>query len=69
MYRDKDQRDFARSLRIELTNPEKRLWHFLRAQKLHGCKFRRQAAIGAYVVDFVYASPSSSSLNSTDRNI
>jgi very-short-patch-repair endonuclease len=53
MYRDKAQRDFARTLRNEPTSAEKRLWHFLRAQKLHGYKFRRQAAIGAYVVDFV----------------
>ena len=30
----------------------KRLWHFLRVGKL-GVKFRRQAAIGAYLVDFV----------------
>jgi very-short-patch-repair endonuclease len=28
------------------------VWHFLRAGKL-GVKFRRQAAIGAYIVDFV----------------
>ncbi|REK15713.1 MAG: DUF559 domain-containing protein [Planctomycetota bacterium] len=32
--------------------PERRLWHFLRAGKL-GVKFRRQAAIGSYIVDFV----------------
>ena len=53
MYRDKAQRDFARTLRNEPTPAEKRLWHFLRAQKLNGHKFRRQAALGAYVVDFV----------------
>jgi very-short-patch-repair endonuclease len=53
MYRDQDQRDFARQLRNNSTDPEKRLWHFLRAQKLRGHKFRRQAAIGSYVVDFV----------------
>ena len=29
-----------------------RLWWFLRAGKL-GVKFRRQAALGAYIVDFV----------------
>ena len=46
MYRDKEQRDFARPLRNEATSPEKRLWHFLRAQKLIGHKFPRQAAIG-----------------------
>ena len=53
MYRDKAQRDFARALRNESTPAEKRLWHFLSAQKLRGHKFRRQAAIGSYIVDFV----------------
>jgi len=52
MYRDEEQRDFARQLRNNSTTPEKQLWYFLRAGKL-GVKFRRQAAIGAYVVDFV----------------
>ncbi len=52
MYRDTEQRNFARDLRNQPTDPEKRLWWFLRAEKL-GCKFRRQAAMGAYVVDFV----------------
>jgi very-short-patch-repair endonuclease len=53
MYRDRNQCDFARTLRNEATNAEKRLWQFLRAQKLCGYKFRRQAAIGPYIVDFV----------------
>jgi very-short-patch-repair endonuclease len=52
MYRDGEQRDFARQLRNHLTPAETRLWHFLRAGKL-GVKFRRQAAIGAYLADFV----------------
>jgi very-short-patch-repair endonuclease len=52
MYRDEQQRDFARQLRNAPQEAERRLWHFLRAEKL-GVKFRRQAAIGAYVVDFV----------------
>ncbi len=52
MYRDEEQRDFARRLRKESTEAEKSLWYFLRGNKL-GVKFRRQAAIGAYVVDFV----------------
>ena len=52
MYRDEEQRDFARELRNRPQEAERRLWHFLRAEKL-GVKFRRQAAIGAYVVDFV----------------
>jgi very-short-patch-repair endonuclease len=52
MYRNQAQRDFARSLRNHPAPPEKRLWHFLRAERL-GVRFRRQAAIGAYIVDFV----------------
>ena len=52
MYRDEEQRDFARRLRNEGTEAEKRLWYFLRGNKL-GVKFRRQAAIGSYVVDFI----------------
>jgi very-short-patch-repair endonuclease len=53
MYRDHDQRDFVRELRNQPAAAEKRLWHFLRAEKFRGYKFRRQAAIGSYVVDFV----------------
>jgi len=53
MYRDRDQRDFARNLRKQMTEAEKRLWRLLRAQQLQGHKFRRQAAVGPYVVDFV----------------
>ena len=52
MYHNQEQRDFARQLRNDATPAEERLWHFLRAGKL-GVKFRRQAAIGAYIVDFV----------------
>jgi very-short-patch-repair endonuclease len=52
MYRDQEQRDFARELRNHPQDAERRLWHFLRAEKL-GVKFRRQVAIGAYVADFV----------------
>ena len=53
MYRDPEQREFARSLRNGPTEAEKRLWHSLRAEKLRGHKFRRQAAIGPYIVDFI----------------
>jgi very-short-patch-repair endonuclease len=52
MYRNQEQRAFARELRNDATPAEKRLWQFLRAGKL-GVKFRRQAAIGAYIVDLV----------------
>jgi very-short-patch-repair endonuclease len=60
MYRDNDQREFARALRNEPTDAESRLWHFLRDQQLRGRKFCRQARApsvadgrGPYVVDFV----------------
>ena len=52
MYCDQEQRDFARNLRDQPTDAEKRLCQFLRAEKL-GAKFRRQAAIGDDIVDFV----------------
>jgi very-short-patch-repair endonuclease len=52
MCRDPDQRDFARNLRSQPTEAEKSLRWFLRAEQL-GCKFRRQAAIGPYIVDFI----------------
>jgi len=53
MYRNDEQRNFARSLRNKMTEAEKRLWRLLRAGQLNGHKFRRQVAIGSYVVDFV----------------
>ena len=53
MYRDNNQRDFARYLRNNSTDAECKLWNALQAQQLKGYKFRRQAAIGDYVIDFV----------------
>ena len=43
----------ARALRKELTPAEWKLWSVLRSNKLHGVSFRRQHAIGNYIVDFV----------------
>jgi len=43
----------ARQLRISLTDAEQRLWRQIRNRQLLGCKFRRQAPIGKYIVDFV----------------
>ncbi len=43
----------ARQLRKELTPAEQKLWAYLRGNKLKGVNFRRQHAIGRYVVDFV----------------
>ncbi len=43
----------ARALRHELTPAEQKLWCILRGNKLNGVSFRRQHAIGNYIVDFV----------------
>ena len=53
MYQSKDQRDFARRLRNNMSDAEVCLWRSLKARQLKGFKFRRQAAIGSYIVDFV----------------
>jgi len=53
MYKDTDQHDFARQLRKNMTDAERRLWSVLQCKQLQGLKFRRQAAIGRFVVDFV----------------
>ena len=46
------QRDRARALRPELTEAEKRLWSVLQKRGAGG-RFRRQAPIGPYIVDFL----------------
>jgi very-short-patch-repair endonuclease len=43
----------AKALRANLTEAERRLWHLLRAHRFKGVKFKRQALIGRYIVDFV----------------
>jgi len=43
----------ARLLRTNPTEAEKRLWTVLRRQQVAGHRFRRQAPIGRYIVDFV----------------
>ena len=50
--RDKRLLEFAKSMRREMTEPEKRLWHQLRAQRFEGTKFRRQNVVGRYIADF-----------------
>ena len=42
----------ARRLRQNATDAERVLWQQLRASRLGGHKFRRQASIGRYIVDF-----------------
>ena len=48
----KDATTVSRRLRNNLTDAEKYLWYMLRYKNL-GAKFRRQAVIGRYIVDFV----------------
>jgi very-short-patch-repair endonuclease len=43
----------ARALRSNPTEAEKFLWRRLRYEQVDGFKFRRQAPIGGYIVDFV----------------
>jgi very-short-patch-repair endonuclease len=42
----------AKELRQKQTPAEQMLWQCLRANQLHGAKFRRQHNIGQYIVDF-----------------
>lgn len=46
---------FARALRRNSTDAERRIWRHLRDRRLSGLKFRRQATVGCYVVDFLCA--------------
>jgi very-short-patch-repair endonuclease len=45
--------DRARQLRKNMTTSEWRVWSYLKGRQLDGWKFRRQAPIGPYIVDFV----------------
>jgi very-short-patch-repair endonuclease len=47
----------ARALRKNSTDAERSLWSRLRARRLDGVKFRRQQALGPYVVDFLCLEP------------
>ena len=43
----------ARAMRASLTDAERALWYALRDRRLQGVKFRRQAPVGPYIVDFL----------------
>ena len=45
-------RDFARHLRRDSTDAEKRLWRLLRDRRFAEFKFRRQYPCGSYFLDF-----------------
>ena len=42
----------ARELRLNQTEAETKLWGYLRGHRLNGLGFRRQHALGTYIVDF-----------------
>lgn len=52
VYMQDPRTKIIRKLRNNLTDAEKYLWYVLRMKNL-GVKFRRQALVGNYIVDFV----------------
>jgi very-short-patch-repair endonuclease len=49
---NKELKQFARQLRKNMTDAEKRVWAGIRRKQLKGCQFYRQKNIGNYIVDF-----------------
>ncbi|MEM6907130.1 MAG: DUF559 domain-containing protein [Pseudomonadota bacterium] len=47
----------AKEMRKRMPEPERRMWHQLRAERFQGIKFRRQKVIGRYIADFASNSP------------
>lgn len=47
--------EYAKELRLRknMTDAENTLWYYLRKEQMEGVKFRRQAPIGSYIVDFI----------------
>lgn len=45
--------DRARYLRTNMTETERKVWSLLRNRQIDGFKFRRQAPLGPYVIDFL----------------
>jgi very-short-patch-repair endonuclease len=43
-------------MRASLTDAERKLWYALRDRRLQGAKFRRQAPVGPFIVDFLCVS-------------
>jgi len=46
-------KSFAKTLRRNQTDAERRMWSVLRDRRLDRVKFRRQVPIGPYIADFV----------------
>lgn len=51
--KSKLRRDHARRLRRDQTEAETKLWEVLRGGRLEGLKWRRQAPVGPFIVDFL----------------
>lgn len=47
----------SRSLRKNMTIAEKKLWAHLRSKKFGSIRFRRQAIVGNYIIDFISFDP------------
>jgi very-short-patch-repair endonuclease len=43
----------SRELRLNATEPERRLWHAISGRKIADARFNRQFPIGPYICDFV----------------
>jgi len=50
--RSQFKRGFAKHLRTNLTDAERRLWRLLRGKQVADLRFRRQQPIGPYIADF-----------------
>ncbi len=48
---NKGLKPFARELRKNMTDAERRVWARIRRKQLKGCQLYRQKNIGAYIVD------------------
>ena len=49
---NKNLKNFARYLRTNMTEAEKKLWSHIMKKQLNGLQFYRQKTIGNYIVDF-----------------
>ena len=47
-----DLKQFAREMRKQSTDAEALMWHLLRGRRFQNLKFRRQHAVGQYILDF-----------------
>ncbi len=52
LYNRVSEKEKRKRLRAALSPFEIKLWAYLRQRQVSGCKFRRQASIGPFVVDF-----------------